>query len=306
MSIALICLGGLGLSFVVTLQGIFISKTSSRPAIPKTSLMTATNSVLSGDAVIEKANFTSTAGDATFERTNLLRQIRAALNSGNPAEEASVFSVYFPRLIKTDPWAAARFAESPEVGDSRTELMRVLALSWAQTDFASATNWIAQVVDPNERDTMLGCICFKISETDAALAVQILAEQGLNERRNVILGSLVQQWTSQDLQGAIDWADNYPVGRMRDDLFSHIALAECETAPVESARLVAQQISPGPVQDEAVIQILQRWARLDLSAAVTWAEQFPSSRLRDRAAETVSRLVNFHGEDMLSEPQIQR
>lgn len=74
-------------------------------------------------------------------------------------------------------------------------------------------------------------------------------------------------------------------------LFMNIALANVETAPSESARIVAERVSPGSIQDQAVMAVLTRWASQDLPGAVSWVSQFPPGDLRDQASEQLSRIA---------------
>jgi hypothetical protein len=218
------------------------------------------------------------------DTATLLQQIQDGLNSDNPGDQAAVFTNQFLALIRSDPWAAAKFAESAEAGSWHTDLKRVLAQNWAELNLPDAAKWVSQISNPDERDTMLSCVCFQVAQTDTKLAIQTLEQQGLDgDRREIMLGNLAQQWASQDSPAAVAWANNYPLGDQRDKLFMHIALAESQTAPVEAANMVSQQISPGPIQEEAAISVLQQWAAQDMDAATTWVNQFPPSEVYDRS-----------------------
>src|SRR5690348_5645608 len=124
MSVVLICLGGLGLSFIVAWRGCFLFRTSSRQEIPRATMSVPSGSHLQDETTV-KRNPSLPAIDKDFQREHLMQQIQTAFHSSNPADEALVFSVLFPQLIEIDPWAAAQIAASDEAGDSRTDLMRV-------------------------------------------------------------------------------------------------------------------------------------------------------------------------------------
>ena len=162
--------------------------------------------------------------------------------------------------------------------------MRVVAQKWAAANPEAAAKWVARLADSNERDTMLSCVCFQVAEADPRQAIQILEQQGPgNDRREMMLGNLAQQWAAQDLQAATTWASSYPAGENRDNLFLHIALAQSQTDPAEAAQMVAEQISPGPIQEEAAMSVLQKWAMQDMAGATAWAAQFPAGECYDRA-----------------------
>jgi hypothetical protein len=227
------------------------------------------------------------------DTASLLQQIQDGLNSTTPGDQAAVFTNQFLALIRSDPWAAAKFAESAEAGNWHTELMRVLAQNWAKLNFPDAEKWVSQITNSDEQDTMLSGICFQEAQTDPKLAIQAIEQQGLNDdHREVMLENLAHQWAAQDLAQAVNWAGNYPPGETRDNLFMQIASAESVTSPTEAANMVASQISPGPIQDEAAISVLQQWGFQNLADATAWADQFPPGDISDRARKELARIAD--------------
>jgi hypothetical protein len=221
----------------------------------------------------------------------LVQQIKDALNSGNPGDQELMFTNQLLALIKADPWAAAHFAESLPVGLLRTDVMRVIAQNWSQSNPGDAAKWVSQLADSNERDTMLSCLCFQVAPADSKLAIQILEQQGINdERRKVMLGNLAQQFASQDLPGALAWAGNY-AGEDKDNLVAQIALAEVKTDPAESALIISRQISPGRVQNETALSIVNQWAQTDIAAVTCWVDEFPAGELHDQAIAQIDRIA---------------
>jgi hypothetical protein len=301
----LFCLGGLALSLMIAMLG-----------DPSRTLEQQNTSTSPAKAAVVRAQLEKNRAARPLEQTtlavvpdtaSLLQQIRDGLNSDNPGDQAAVFTNQFLALIRSDPWAAARFAESAEAGSWHMELMRVLAQNWAQLNLPDAAKWVSQISNPNERDTMLSCVCFQVAQTDPKLAIQTLEQQGLDgDRRQIMLGNLAQQWAAQDLPQAVNWASNYPPGKNRDNLFMHIALAKSQTAPVEAANMVAKQISPGPIQEEAVISVLQQWAAQDIDAAAGWVSQFPSGEVYDRSINVLKSIAaSAHAPDNLPSYMLQ-
>ena len=57
--------------------------------------------------------------------------------------------------------------------------------------------------------------------------------------------------------------------------------------PTEAGKLVAEQISPGEIQNEAAISVLHQWLLRDTNAAAAWVQLFPASPIRERALKEV-------------------
>jgi hypothetical protein len=158
--------------------------------------------------------------------------------------------------------------------------------------------WIAQLSNPNERDTVLSCACFQIADLNPSLAIQTLIEQGVgSERREVMLGNLAQQWAAQDVSAAAAWARSCQPGRVRDALFLHIAIAQSKVDPEDAAVIVSQQIAPGSSQEEAALAVMEAWAKQDGEGALAWANRFPPGALRDRALREVPQISAAQNDD---------
>ncbi len=286
-SVALFCVGGLALSAMIALHGRYSRTGETQNIVPP-----ADKPVVAPTPPGKNDAHGLWAAPAIFpvipDTASLLQQIQNALCSDQPGDQAMIFTNQLLALIQADPWAAARFAESPGAGDWRTELMRTVAQNWAKSDPDSAVQWVARLADSDERDTILSCVCFQVADANPHQAIEILEQQDQNNRRDMMLGNLAQQWAAQDLEATIAWANNYPPGENRDNLFRHIALAESQAKPAAAADLVAGQISPGPIQDEAAISVLQRWAGQDFTAAAGWVDLFPPGGIYDRAKDTLT------------------
>jgi hypothetical protein len=66
---------------------------------------------------------------------------------------------------------------------------------------------------------------------------------------------------------------------------------ESKTDPKDAANLVAEQIPPGRIQDEAAISVIYQWALKDPEAAMNWAQSFPVGTLHDRAVNEVQNVM---------------
>jgi len=113
----------------------------------------------------------------------------------------------------------------------------------------------------------------------------ILAERsGLNGDYATIKGRLAGQWAAEDPTAAVSWALSQPEGGERNQFVAQVASVQSRTSPAEAARLVLQEIPPGPELDNAVLAVVDGWARRDLTSATAWVNQFPYNLpLRKRA-----------------------
>ncbi len=212
----------------------------------------------------------------------LLRQINDAMQARDPAARDR-FQTLLAELVRSQPEAAARFAESLEVGEAREEALRRVAQCWTAQDPTGAERWAAQLISPSERASALSDMCFQIAQTNAAQALFKAEQYGLGTAPGAVLENLTQQWAGQDFYSAANWVEQQPAGEQRDQMLSRLAFVQSATAPSEAVKMVVDQIPPGPIQTEAAISVLHQWALHDLTGARSWVELFPAGPVRDRA-----------------------
>ncbi|MGA2854456.1 MAG: hypothetical protein ABSE90_10060, partial [Verrucomicrobiota bacterium] len=144
---------------------------------------------------------------------------------------------------------------------------------WARTFPAEALAWAQFATNGPQRDTIAEIVCPQLAQTNPLAAV-VLAENcldSLGSGTNVVvqnlLDNLAQTWAEQNEQDAYAWASATPPSEERDRLLERIALVQAKTNPYKAAKSVAEQMSPGEIQNEAVISVLYQWTRQDASAA---------------------------------------
>jgi hypothetical protein len=161
--------------------------------------------------------------------------------------------------------------------------------AWARKNPQRAWDWIVGAPEGAKRDTVSEMVCLEIAETNAAVAVALVEAYGA--RCTNVLENLMMQWADRDVAAAYTWAAAKPPGEQRDGLLSRIAFVESKTDPKDAATLVAEQIPPGPIQDEAAISVVYQWALKDPEAAMNWAQSFPGGILHDRAVNEVRNVM---------------
>jgi len=160
---------------------------------------------------------------------------------------------------------------------------------WARRNPQRARNWIVGAPDGAKRDTVSEMVCLEIAETNAAAAVVLMDAYG--PRCTNVLENLMMQWADENVEAAYAWAAAKPPGEQRDGLLSRVAFVESKTDPKDAANLVAEQVPPGRIQDEAAISVIYQWALKDPEAAMNWAQSFPVGTLHDRAVNEVQNVM---------------
>ncbi|HWF18209.1 MAG TPA: hypothetical protein VG754_03035 [Verrucomicrobiae bacterium] len=208
--------------------------------------------------------------------------IRLALQSTNMADRVHALGELLPALVRRDALEAARFADTLDPA-IRDEALSRVARAWAARDPEGALSWVSQFPISEQRTRMLNDCFFEIALADPAQAVAAAQRLGLGEDQPAVLANLAQQWAANDLSGSLSWAENQPSGALRDQLLARIAFVQSQSNPADAARLVVEQIPPGPEQVEAAISVVHQWGQADMASARSWVRSFPAGPIQDRA-----------------------
>jgi hypothetical protein len=222
------------------------------------------------------------------EVTSLCARISESLAKAD--DNHHIFDALLPSLVEADPKAAALLAGSFERGSTRVEMLRVVALTWASFDPDEAEKWAAGLQDAGERTEALSTVCAGIASRDPARALAVVERLGLGERRSAMVRNFVAQWMEQEPIAATNWMMARPADEEREQLIARAAFVRSQTDPRVAATMVAEQIPPGVLQEEAAISIVHQWAWSDWDSAAAWVDHFPSGPLQKRAEGELARI----------------
>jgi hypothetical protein len=161
---------------------------------------------------------------------------------------------------------------------------------WARKFPSAALAWVQSAPDSKQRDAIAEIAFSKLADTDPAGAVALagkITANGAGPLEENILENLTQRWADQDEQAASAWASTLPAGPIRDGALDRIAFVQAKADPADAAQLVANEITPGVIQNDAAMSVLYQWAKQDTAAAMAWAQSFPDGDLRNRAIQEI-------------------
>lgn len=129
---------------------------------------------------------------------------------------------------------------------------------------------------------------YQMAETNAAEAVKLAHSLDPTNRSNGMMENLVQKWAGADLTSAGDWVESQTKGEERDRLLERVAFVQGDTDPKQALEMVANKISPGPIQDEAAMTVLHQELEQDFYTGSSWWNLFPEGPLQKRAQQEIA------------------
>jgi hypothetical protein len=290
----------------IVMLGIFIAvvaatrwKPTSRATASASISPTAANNTAHSSS--EHAERTSSASrrvrpSVENDPAKLLARIQDALGSTNPDDREIVFTHLLAALVRANPFEAARFAETNDLGGTHDLILHRVAQLWAARDTSAALDWAAALGNARERDEILTDIFLRIAENDPAEAVRTRRRYVTDEKTNAGLEVLAQRWAEKDFPAALAWALSRAAGEQRDQLIARMAFVQSQTAPFDAATLAVENLPEGRVQTEAVMAVLHQWALRDPAGAGEWVEDFPEGDLRTRAVNELNGIAQSRPE----------
>lgn len=217
---------------------------------------------------------------------SLINEITQNLRSGNEHARDRVFNELLPQLIAESPLHAGWLAEEWPAGPLREELLREVTRRWLAKDFAGAMTWLANLETQRDQRNAAESAVAQLAKNDPAGAVEVsqLFQIGADDGR---LKHLVQLWTEESPDEAVEWILHRPAGPQRDQLLSRVVFVRAQSDPNEAATLALHSISAGPIQEEAVAAVSRQWAVRDPIAAAAWIDGFPPGPLRERGTTEI-------------------
>jgi hypothetical protein len=206
------------------------------------------------------------------------------LKIGNQADATKdVAARLLRRWAENDPATAGAWALGLATGPVRTESLYGVSIVWAGQDLAVAVEWARQLPDHAERQGALLQAAYEAARAAPKEALTLAKEIPAGPARNDLITHAAMQWAAVEPEQAAGWAREIPDQSLRERVLSVIATAWGDRDPVAAAGLALASLSPGRLQDEAVIGIVQRWVQNGPEAASAWVDQFPAGELRESA-----------------------
>lgn len=222
----------------------------------------------------------------------LVQDIERSLRSFDEQERESVFTDMLPELIARDAAAAGRLVERLDRGHVRDQLREHVAQKWAERDRAGAIGWVASLESDDERRLAAADVSTQLARSDPGAAIEVASQFGIG-RGDGTVEHLAQTWAEADLPKALQWVQEQPAGPERDRMLSRIALVQATRDPAQAGTMVLTEMTPGPAQRDAALQIARAWATTDLEAARRWITELPDGELRTRGQTELTRAMKL-------------
>lgn len=238
------------------------------------------------------------------------------------SQKTSTVGSVIGQIAKEDPKKAPEMMASL-TEEERTKSYRSVASSYGGKDFQQAKSWIATLpadeqdaamasairglsnTDPNAaanelasipegegKDDAVEDVVEDLARVDSGAAADLLKKEGSEEAMRQSMRELMPAWASKDPEAALEFANSYEAGPIRDIAIQSYIWGHQSGSPQELVQL-AETISDEGNRSRALSMSARRWMREDEPAAKAYIEQAES--LSDDAKERILSGRGFWG-----------
>jgi hypothetical protein len=237
-------------------------------------------------AVTPRLNPAPTSAPGPDPRSEQLQvEIQRALDSNDPDARYRAYTQLVPALLAIDPEAMKRLVENSPPGSIHEELLHHTSRAWSAVNVTGAIQWANGMTDQSERVTAANEIVSQLGQTDPAQAIEVADVLGVG-RNDGSVEHIALLWAAQDLHASLQWVEAQPPGVQRDRLLARVNTLQ---QPAVAASTALNEISPGPIQEDAIANAVRSWSYQDAAAASQWVGDLPQGRLRDLAKAALVR-----------------
>lgn len=184
----------------------------------------------------------------------------------------------FDSLATINPLEAAEWARKLGDKELRKSYMRLAAIRWINSsphDPAALLCWASKLNAADHADVITAA-GGELVRTDPIRALGLAAELPAGRERDEWVGRAAAEWTVTDQAAAAEWVARIEDDDFRQQITSQVVAAAAEQDPARAAGIALAAMTPGEVQDRAVVSVVARWVQSDPQAAAEWVVSFPS------------------------------
>jgi hypothetical protein len=185
----------------------------------------------------------------------------------------------FDLWLMTEPANAATWAGKLEDMTTMSSFMNLVALRWAVSDLEAAVSWVHKLPDGSIKNELVRTIGSEAVRSDPQEALRLAAELPEDSAQADLVCRAASEWAVSEPDAAKEWAKMITDESLRERVMQGIALSYAEKNPVAAVSVLLDHTAEGPVQDRAIVSIIQSWAGKDPLTVSTWVKQFPDDCL---------------------------
>lgn len=188
------------------------------------------------------------------------------------------------------PLDALAWAGNVSEASLRDEMIAAATLGWAGSDLDGAIKWVLSRAPGEARNKLLITLGHEWVRTNPKDVIILAENLPGSPERDQMMTRAAAEWAVTDGSAALTWAREITEPDRRAQTLAGVAVAFSEQHPEAAANVVTNELTPGRLQDDAVVAIVQRWARTKPEDAAAWVSHFSDGQLFNASVENLVKI----------------
>ncbi len=207
------------------------------------------------------------------------------------AERAKAYSSIASQYGASDFSAAQTWIRSLPA-DQQADALASAIGGLSNNDPRKAASELGNMADSDAKNRLIPEVIGDLAREDAQAAGELLKKQSNEDAQSAGMRPLMSTWTAANPAAALEFANSFEPGKVRDSSLQTWVFANTQGNPAEVVQ-VAETITDERDRSRTVGITAMRWMREDETAAKAYIES--SSALSDSAKQRLSSGGNFWG-----------
>jgi len=202
---------------------------------------------------------------------------------------------------KVSPRNAVTWAGNLSDPPLRDEMIAAASLGWAESDLDEALDWVLTLPQGEARNKLLIKLGHELVRTNPEDVINLAEALPQTLERDHMMTRAAAEWAVTNGSAALTWARQVAEPDLREQTLASVAVALSEQDPEAAANVVTNELTPGRLQDDAVVSIVQRWVQNKPEGAAAWVSNFSDGPLVNASVEHLVKIWS-----LTDAPQVQK
>ena len=187
-------------------------------------------------------------------------------------------------LARSSPEEASRLMSSVTGNNTRWDVARSIAASWASQDVYGALEWVLDSPDvQGMQNRLLEVVLNELTPVDPQLAMETALQQPISEDQRGLESIVIARLANFDIQQAIEMLSQVRDGQTKSAAYASVGSALARSGDIDNALKLAGSLS-NREQSFYYQSVVNAWGRRDPQDLLASMNRLPSPEIKSRAA----------------------
>lgn len=199
------------------------------------------------------------------------------------------------RWTGINPAAAVQWVQQLPDDAEKNTLLAQAATVWSGADLNAAVSWVRQLPEGDAQQGALQAVAREVSRQEPFTALELANKLPPGTERDGLILRAIDEWAAREPVEALRWTAKITDPAWQQQVRASLVPVIAGIDGAAGAELTAKWLPPGPEQQKVALAVILRWAQESPEAAAEWVNRFPAGTMRLAALDNLKRLRLVQG-----------